>query len=405
MIRFIRLKSTCIPIVVAVLCIALLALPNTAQASKLSPSPARASSTSAHNAFLPLNAFHLRGIDGPYHTQGNLIMGSDNFPYLFHGVARDDLEYFCQGDGHYSTKDLAYIGLGNNTTNQTYWDANVVRLPLSENFWLYGHPSDNCSSSQYQALVKQTVTNLTNLNLNVILDLEWTNAAGQALGSGTQLAMPDADSVTFWKQAATTYASYPNVLFELFNEPHIYNWSCWVSGCQINGDVGTNNQRYSYTGVGMQTLVDTVRNTGASNLVLVGGLDWGYNLSQLGTYHLHGTNIVYDTHPYNYYGKLPANWDADFGNVTSSFPLFSAESGEYDCGTSYESQLISYLDAHNISWVGWAWVVATGNPCRYPQIVSNYTGTPIAGMGQFEYQHMKGYLSLLVNQEVAERKK
>jgi len=405
MFRFIRLKFTRIPIVVAVLFVALLALPNNAQASRLSPPSVRASSTSAHNAFLPLAAFHLRGIDGPYHTQGNLIMGSDNNPYLFHGVARDDLEYLCQGDGHYSAKELAYTGLGTTTTNQTYWGANVVRLPLSENFWLYGHPSENCSSSQYQALVKQTVNNLTNLNLNVILDLEWTNAGGQALGSGTQLAMPDADSVTFWKQAAATYGSYPNVLFELFNEPHIYNWSCWVSGCPIAGDVGTNNQRYTYSGVGMQTLVDTVRNAGANNLVLVGGLDWGYNLSQLGTYHLHGTNIVYDTHPYNYYGKLPANWDADFGNVTSSFPLFSAESGEYDCGTSYESQLINYLDTHNISWVGWAWVVASGNPCRYPQIVSSYTGTPIAGLGQFEYQHMKGYLSLLVNQEVAERKK
>ena len=142
------------------------------------------------------------------------------------------------------------------------------------------------------------------MNLNVILDLAWTNAGEQALGSGTQLAMPDADSVTFWQQVATIYSSYPNVLFELFNEPHIYSWTCWVSGCQISGDVGTNKQSYSYAGIGMQKLVDTVRSVGASNLVLVGGLDWGYNLSQLATYHLRGTNIVYDTHPYDYYGEI-----------------------------------------------------------------------------------------------------
>ena len=402
----VRLKYTCILEALAILLVAaLLVLPNTAQASGMTTTSPRSQTTSVHHAFLPLPAFNLRGIDGPYHTQGNLILGSDNYPYLFHGIARDDLEYFCQGDGHYTAQDLAYMGLGNNTTNATYWDANVVRLPLSENFWLYGHPSQNCSPTQYQALVKQTVDTLTRLNLNVILDLAWTNAGGQALGSGTQLAMPDADSVTFWKQAAAIYKSYPNVLFEVFNEPHIYNWSCWVNGCSMVNDVGTNNQTFSYTGVGMQTLVDTVRNTGANNLVLVGGLDWGYNLAQLPTYHLHGTNIVYDTHPYDYYGKYPVNWDADFGNVSSSFPLFSAESGEYDCGTNYMSQLIDYFDAHAISWVGWAWVVASGNPCKYPQVVSNYSGTPVAGMGQWEYQHLRGYVSLLVNQEVPERKK
>src|SRR5436190_530849 len=55
-------------------------------------------------AFLPLTKFQLRGMDGPYHTQGNLILGADNQPYLFHGIARDDLEYFCKGDGHYTVK-------------------------------------------------------------------------------------------------------------------------------------------------------------------------------------------------------------------------------------------------------------------------------------------------------------
>ncbi len=405
MIRSLCLKIACVLLTTAMLFVTMLTLPDISLASKLRPASPQQHTTQTTPSFLPISAFHLRGIDGPYYTKGNRIYGSDNYPYLFHGIARDDLEYFCQGDGHYTAKDLAYMGLGNNSTNQTYWEGNVVRLPLSENFWLYGQPSDNCTSNQYQALVKKTVDSLTSMNLNVILNLQWTNAGGQAFGSGTQLAMPDADSITFWQQIAMLYASYPNVLFEIFNEPHIYSWPCWVNGCQIVGDVGTNNQHYTpYAGVGMQKLVDTVRATGATNLILVGGLDWGYNLSQLPTYHLRGNNIVYDTHPYDYYGKQPSNWEADFGTVSSLFPLFSAESGEYDCGTSYMSQLISYFDAHNISWVGWAWVVTNGNPCTYPQVVSNYTGKPVPGMGQLEYQHLSGYLSLLTKQEIPEKK-
>src|SRR5437660_12587044 len=80
--------------------------------------------------YLPLSRFHLRGIDGPYHTQGNLIYGADNRPYLFHGVGRDGLEFNCAGDGHFDAQELSYMGLGNNTAHATYWGGNIVRLPL-----------------------------------------------------------------------------------------------------------------------------------------------------------------------------------------------------------------------------------------------------------------------------------
>ncbi|MFL5624632.1 MAG: cellulase family glycosylhydrolase, partial [Ktedonobacteraceae bacterium] len=143
---------------------------------------------------------------------------------------------------------------------------------------------------------------------------------------------------------------------------------------------------------------------GANNLVLVGGLDWGYDLSQVPTYHLNGSNIVYDTHPYAYSKKMPAYWDASFGNISALYPVISAESGVYDCSTPYMQQLINYFDAHNIGWLGWAWVVTTNNPCRYPQLIANYTGSPIAGMGQLEYQRLQDYLTLLANQEVPEHK-
>ena len=176
MIRLICQKFAAIPLVFAVILMASFLLPGTAQASRLSPVVPHNSHNSSNTPILPLASFNLRGIDGPYHTQGNLILGSDNYPYLFHGMARDDLEYFCKGDGHYSASELAYMGVGNNSTNKTYWGANVVRLPLSENFWLFGQPSVNCSANQYRALIQQTVQNLTNMNLNVILDLAWTNA-------------------------------------------------------------------------------------------------------------------------------------------------------------------------------------------------------------------------------------
>jgi endoglucanase len=333
--------------------------------------------------------------DGPYTVQGNTVLGANGQPYLFHGVARDGLEFDCLGDGHFDQQELAYMGPGVNTATATYWDANTVRLPLSESLWLYGLSSgpQTCTPAQYQATVKQAVDALTALHLNVILELHWSDAGGQFLPFGSGWAMPDADSQTFWQQVAPIYASYTNVLFELYNEPHPPSWSCWAAPCTITNDTDASHSFHpTYASVGMQALVNAVRSAGASNLVIAAGIDWGYDLSQIAQYPLTGSNIVYDTHPYPYSEKLPNTWDAAFGTISATYPVISAENGEYDCGTSYMSQLLSYFDAHHIGWIAWAWTVSSST-CTYPVLTLDYNGTPSSGYGQFIYQYLHSYAS------------
>lgn len=340
---------------------------------------------------LPYNAT----ANGPYSVQGNKIVGANGQQYIFHGVGRDGLEYNCSGEGPLDQQHLAYMGQGTNASGVTYWGANTVRLPLSEGFWLHGAPGFPCSSPQYQLTVKQTIDTLTALKLNVIIDLQWTDAGGQSGQGGGGWAMPDADSVTFWQQVAPIYKSYSNVLFEAYNEPHPASWSCWATACTISNDTNTSEdcqcqKTLSYPSVGMQALVTTIRNTGANNIILVGGMNWGFDLSQIATYHITGSNIVYDTHPYPYADKVSTTWDAAFGHISATYPVISAESGEYDCGSSYESQLLPYFDAHQIGWVAWSWV-SKGAVCNYPQLVTDYNGTPSANTGQYIYQYLHSY--------------
>ena len=333
--------------------------------------------------------------NGPYKVQGNVILGVDGKRYLFHGIGRDSLEFSCWGDGHFDAQELSYLGWGTNTNTVTYWGVNTVRLPLSEDIWLYGQSSEFCSASQYRTLVKQTVDSLTALKLNVVLDLHWADAGGKSSQGGGPWSMPDKDSVIFWQQVASIYKHYGNVLFELYNEPHPPSWSCWLSSCTITDNTYSNDcrctKRLTFFSVGMQALVDAVRKTGATNLVLVAGMDWGFDLSQIAKYPIRGSNIVYDTHLYPYANKQPNVWDAAFGVVSKKYAVISAESGEYDCGTSYMGKLLSYFDAHQIGWISWAWVVA-GSPCGYPQLVQNYRGTPTNGMGRLIYQWLRRYV-------------
>jgi len=410
MVRITRKDSLCLAFMTAFMLFGLVQPTLTSFASSNAVSEQQQSQNQSGHAYLPLAKFQMQGIDGPYHTQGNLILGANNKPYLFHGIARDDLEYDCGSDGHYTPQELAYLGPGKSTAQAIYWGANLVRLPLSESFWLYGNPSIGCSATSYQALVKQVVDTLTTLHLNVLLDLQWTDAGKQTASvgdfAGDAWAMPDQDSEVFWQQIATDYKSYTNVLFEVFNEPHDYTgWSCWRNGCQITNDssgtTGHDHHGFTYQAVGMQTLVNTIRNTGANNLAIVAGRDWGYDLTGIPAYHLDGSNIVYDTHPYSSYGeKRPAKWDIDFGNLSATYPVFSAESGEYDCKSSYVAPLLDYFDAHDISWVTWAWVTPNVDACTYPRINNTLTGVPAPGLGQFVHNYMQTYVQMLAGQEI-----
>ena len=100
----------------------------------------------------------------------------------------------------------------------------------------------------------------------IMLDLH-TNAL-TACAAPTQQDMPDAKAVTVWTTLANRYKSNPLVGFDLYNEPHDVSDTVWHSGGTVTSSGVT------YQAVGMQTLYNTVRATGATNLVFASGTNW-----------------------------------------------------------------------------------------------------------------------------------
>jgi endoglucanase len=301
-----------------------------------------------------------------YTVSGATIYDAAHQPHWFHGVDRPSLEWSSTGE---QLSPADYM-------NMAAWKANVVRIALNQDFWLSDSPAYDAA---YPPLIDSQVQWAEAAGLDVIVDLHWSDK-GDFSQKAAQQRMADAHSLTFWTQVAGRYKADGRVLFELYNEPHDVAWEVWQNG-GASGD--------GFTVVGMQQLYAAVRATGAENLVIIGGLDFAYDLSGVPAHRISGHNIVWATHPYNTTGKQPSNWDTGFGSLSATDPVMATEFGDSSasCGTDYYSAFIAYADAHKISWSGWAWYVSG---CMFPSIITDWSGHPNAA-GQIEKTALQAY--------------
>lgn len=287
------------------------------------------------------------GISG-YTVSGNKLKDPTGAQVTIRGMCRPSFEWNAVGE-HASYDDYALM--------RNKWGANAVRISLNQDFWLAG--------SSYAVTIDQQITWIRQLNMGVILDLHWNN--------GAQQNMADRNSITFWKSVATRYKGNAWVMFELYNEPRDISWDQWR-----NGDS-------SYAG--MQNMYDAVRLVGAENTVIVGGLNWAFDLSGIATHALDGYNIAYATHPYDYPGKQMIDWPAAFGFAAARYPIIMTEFGQYCATNTYVVDLMNYVETLGIHWTAWAWYV---QGCAFPSIISDWTGTPYPGVGETVKRYMSG---------------
>jgi len=292
---------------------------------------------------------------GGYYVNGNTICTADGVPHLLHGVDRPSLEWQPDGD-NLSQADFALMAT---------WKANVVRIALNQDFWLTASPLHDAG---YATLVDSSVAWAEAAGMDVILDLHWSDAGvlgSCAPESGCQKKMADLNSLAFWSEVAARYQDDGHVMFELYNEPHDIPWTTWRDGGLVDG----------YQAAGMQQLYDAVRAAGARNLVLIGGVNWAFDLSGVANNPVAGYNIAYATHPYDVGGRPPSTWDRNWGYLTRTDPVVVTEFGNATgtCTTDYSDQLIKYADAYAASWT--ARVPGPGG-CKFPAIIDDWNGTP-----------------------------
>jgi hypothetical protein len=370
--------------------------------------------------------------------EGNHFVNGAGQPIRLLGVDRTSSEYGCvdgfgYDDGHYDDADAAAIAS---------WNADAVRVPLNEDCWLgiNGQPNNSegaeppMSAAGYRQEIENYVTDLNAHGIYAILDLHWT-APGKQVALEQQ-PMPDLEhSPEFWTSVAGAFKSDPAVVFDIFNEPYDptdprsgedqleadkVTWECWDTGTKKDpiGGGAPNDPCFTqafdaeekpttrYQVAGMQTLVDAIRATGATQPVMVGGLDFADDLSQW-LEHAPSDPLNQEAASFhNYMGKACDNvacWNAEVASVAAHVPVVTGEFAadnyeEPGCAegpNNFDNEYMDWADAHGVSYLAWAWFVPgplepMENPCNRQYLIGDYSGTPASLNGIAVHNHLIG---------------
>jgi endoglucanase len=320
------------------------------------------------------------------HVRHNQLVDATGQSVRLFGVNRSGTEYTCVIGGGIGAgifrgpSDRASIAV------MASWHINAVRIPLNEDCWLGINGVDPAySGPKYRNAIVKYVGRLNDAGLIAILDLHW-NAPGGLL-SLQQQVMADADHApAFWSSVASAFSDNPGVMFDLFNEPTEISWTCWQFGCVT---------REGWRTAGMQSLIDAVRGTGASQPIIASGLGHGNDLSGWLSHPLRDPRdqLVAGVHAYNEgppgYCNTTACWDRTFAPVAEKVPIVTGELGEFDRRADFLTTYMKWADAQwrsnrAVSILGWSWDPALGE--GGPSLVVSNDGTPTAfGLGLRTY--------------------
>jgi endoglucanase len=276
------------------------------------------------------------------------------------------------------------------------WKANIIRLPVKDDFWFGRTPTQNDGGKAYRDYLDRIVTIAANRGAYVLLDLHRFRA-------------PRPEHVEFWKSAGAHYKDHPAVLFDLFNEPHGISWEVWRDGGFVSEretkadedafltEAEKAKAKQGFQSPGMQKLLDAVRDSGAKNIVVAGGLAWSADLSGIARGIVltdkTGNGIIYGWHIYNWH----TDWAGKVLGAAEKYPILVGEMGadakklDFIPAAAQEDpytwvpDMLGFVQKHRLHWTGWCL-----HPAASPVMISDWDYTPTPFWGAFAKRALAG---------------
>ncbi len=256
---------------------------------------------------------------GQLSVKGADLVGADGNPVQLRGVSTHGIQWFPK----FANKEVfRYL--------RDEWNINTIRLAM------YSGESEGYTSST-KAGIEQTVQNAVDycIELDMYVIIDWHVLADQSP------QVRKADALRFFEYMSEKYADYPNVIYEICNEPNGYaSWS---------GDV----KPYA------EEVIPVIRNNDPDSVIIVGTTTWSQDIDKALADPLKYDNIMYALH---YYATTHTDWLRDRVKdcYSKGLPIFVSEFGNCDASGNGANNLtearkwLELLDSLNISYMNWS---------------------------------------------------
>jgi len=249
---------------------------------------------------------------GKLHVQGTQLTDEHNQPVVLNGMS---FGWSCFHPRFYTAGAVKTLAKD--------WNCNVIRAALGV------EPNNGYikDSARSMALITTVVDAAINEGIYVIIDWHSHNI--------------NLDSArAFFKTMATKYNGYPNIIYELYNEPDYETWP------QVKA--------YSID------LISTIRAIDANNIILVGSPRWDQDVHLPAEDPIQGySNLMYTMH---FYAGTHKQWlrDRTDAAIAKGLPIFVSESagmeasGDGPIDYAEWAKYIDWMKERKLSWITWS---------------------------------------------------
>lgn len=211
------------------------------------------------------------------------------------------------------------------------WNTNVVRLAMYVDEWGNGQCYMGNKSGSLE-LLEKGVDICVKLDMYVIIDWHVLNPGDPSKYTN--------EAKSFFETVSKRYAKYPNVIYEICNEPN--------GGASWSGNI----KPYA------EKIIPVIRKNAPNSVIIVGTPTWSQEIDKPLSDPLSYKNVMYAFH---FYAATHAGLRSNVENcVAQGLPIFVSEFGTCDASGGGANDFnetqkwLSYFDKQGISYCNWS---------------------------------------------------
>ena len=250
---------------------------------------------------------------GQLQVQGNKIVDKNGNPVALKGMSL----FWSQWMGQfYNYSCIEWL--------RDDWECNIVRAAMGvEQGGFLQNP--DAEKNKILSVIEACI----DLGIYVIIDWHDHNAHNH-----------QAEAIAFFAEIADLYGNYPNIIYEIYNEPMQVSW---------------NNVIKPYA----EAVIDTIRSIDPDNLIIVGTPTWSQDVDAASLDPIKYNNVVYALH---FYAATHKQWLRNKATtaMNNGIALFVSEwgtclaSGDGPIDSVEVENWLKFMDENKLSWCNWS---------------------------------------------------